>query len=134
MPQIHGGPALSEESTMQGTPDSQMHRMNTGILANNMLGSPAGTAAAGFAAVVIMSVIPLAIAAFVVSWKQKSFVVAGLLAASGAILMIPPATTMNFVIPGPIIAVVAGLVILCLGMAKGIGTIRARAKIAVTED
>jgi hypothetical protein len=124
MSQLHGGPA-SEESTMQGMSDSQMQRMNSGILGNNMLGSSAGMAAAGLAAVVLMSVIPLAAAAFVISWKQRSFVVAGLLAASGIILMILPLANMNFVIPGPIIGVLVGLVILGLGVAKGIRTARA---------
>jgi hypothetical protein len=125
MSQLHGSPASEEGSTMQGMSDSQMQRMNSGILGNNMLGSPAGMAAAGFAAVVLMDVIPLAAAAFVVSWKQRSFVVAGLLTASGVILMILPLANMNFVIPGPIIGVIVGLVILGLGVAKGIRTARA---------
>lgn len=124
MSQMHGGPA-PEESTMQGMSDSQMQGMNRGILGNNMLGSPAGMAAAGLAAVVLMGVVPLAAAAFIVSWKQRSFVVAGLLAASGIILMILPLANMNLVIPGPIIGVVVGLGILGLGVAKGIRTARA---------
>jgi hypothetical protein len=113
--QMHEGSA-SEETTMQG--------MNRGILGNNMLGSPAGMAAAGFAAVVIMGVIPLAGAAFVISWKQRSFVVAGLLVAGGIIVMILPLANMNFVIPGPIIVVVVGLAIFGLGVAKGITSAR----------
>jgi hypothetical protein len=116
MSQMHGGPA-TEESTMQ--------RMNQGILGNNILGSPATMPAAGFAAVVVMSVISLAVAAFVISWKQRSFVVAGLLGASGIILMILPLANMNFVFPGPIIGVIVGLVILGLGVTKGIKTARA---------
>ena len=119
MSQMHGGPA-SEESQMQG-----MNQRGMGILGNNMLGGPAGMAAAGFAAVVLMGVIPLAAAAFVISWKQRSFMVAGLLAASGVILVILPLANMNFVIPGPIIGVVVGLGILGLGVAKGIRTARA---------
>ena len=110
MSQVHGGPA--SESTMQ--------EMDQGILRNNMLGSPAGMAAAGLATVVLLGVISLAAAAFVVSWKHRSFVVAGLLAASGIILMILPLANMNFMIPGPIIGVVVGLGILGLGVAKGI--------------
>jgi hypothetical protein len=116
MSQMHGGPA-TEESTMQ--------RMNQGILGNNILGSPATMPAAGFAAVVVMSVISLAVAGFVISWKQRSFVVAGLLGASGIILMILPLANMNFVFPGPIIGVIVGLVILGLGVTKGIKTARA---------
>jgi hypothetical protein len=99
--------------------------MNQGLIGNNMLGSPKTLPAGGLAAVVIMGVIPFATAAFVVSWKQRSFVVAGLLAASGIILMILPLANMNFVIPGPIIGVVVGLAILGLGVTKGIRTARA---------
>ena len=68
--------------------------------------------------------IALAAAAFVVSWKQSSFVVAGLLAASGIVLMILPLSNMNFVFPGPIIGVVVGLAVFGLGMTKGIKTSR----------
>lgn len=114
MSQMHGGPA----------PDSQMQGMNQGLIGNNMLGSPATLPAGGLAAVVVMGAIALATAAFVVSWKQRSFVVAGLLAASGVILMILPLANMNFVIPGPIIGVVVGLAIFGLGVAKGIRTVR----------
>lgn len=117
MSQMHGGGPAAEESTMQ--------TMNQGILGNNILGSPATMPAAGFAAVVVMGVILLAAAAFVISWKQRSFVVAGLLAASGIILMILPLANMNFVFPGPIIGVVVGLAILGLGVTKGIKTARA---------
>jgi hypothetical protein len=115
MSQMHGGPA-SEESTMQG--------MNQGLIGNNMLGSPKTLPAGGLAAVVVMGAIILAAAAFVISWKQRSFVVAGLLAASGIILMILPLANMNFVFPGPIIGVVVGLAIFGLGVAKGIRTAR----------
>ena len=115
--QMHGsGPA--SDSQMQG---------GMGIIGNNILGSPAGMAAAGLAAVVVMGVVPLAAAAYVISWKQRSFAVAGLLAASGVILMILPLANMNFAIPGPIIGVVAGLAILGLGVAKGIRTAKTAA-------
>jgi hypothetical protein len=124
MSQMHGGPA-SEESTMQGMSESQMQGMNQGLIGNNILGSPATLPAGGLAVIVVTSAIALAAAAFVVSWKQRSFLVAGLLAASGIILMILPLTYMNFVIPGPIIGVIVGLVILGLGVAKGIRTARA---------
>jgi hypothetical protein len=114
MSQMHGGGLAAEEPTMQG--------MNQGILGNNILGSPTTMPAAGFAAVVVMGVILLAIAAFVISWKQNSFVVAGLLVASGIILMILPIANMNFIFPGPIIGVIVGLAILGLGATKGIKT------------
>src|SRR5918992_2877362 len=112
MSQMHSGGLASEESQMQG--------MNQGVIGNNMLGSPAGMAAAGLAAVVIYGAIALTAATYVISWKQRSFVVAGLLAASGIILMILPLANMNFEIPGPIIGVVVGLAILGLGVAKAI--------------
>ena len=82
-------------------------------------------AAAGFAAVVLMVVIPLAAAAYIVSWKQRSFLVPGLLAASGIILMILPLANMNFVIPGPIIGFIVGVGIVGIGVAKGIRMARA---------
>jgi hypothetical protein len=125
MSQIHGGPASEEQSTMQRMSDPQVQGMNSGILGKNMLGSPEGMAAAGFAAVVLMVVIPLAAAAYIVSWKQRSFLVLGLLAASGIILMILPLANMNFVIPGPIIGFVVGLGIVGIGVAKGIRMARA---------
>jgi hypothetical protein len=102
--------------------ESQMQGMNQGLIGNNILGSPATLPAGGLAVIVVTSAIALAAAAFVVSWKQRSFLVAALLAASGIILMILPLANMNFVIPGPIIGVIVGLMILGLGVAKGIRT------------
>jgi hypothetical protein len=128
MAQMHGGGPASD-SQMQGMSESEMQRMQQGgmlgILGNNMLGSPATMSAAGLAAVVLMGAISLATAAFVISWKQRSYLIAGLLAASGITLMILPLANLNFVIPGPIIGVVVGLGILGLGVAKGIRTARA---------
>ena len=124
MSQMHGDPASEEESTMQGMSESQMQGMNQGLMGNNMLGSPATLPAGGLAVVVVTSAITFAVAAFVISWKQRSFVVAGLLATSGIILTILPLANMNFVIPGPIIGVAVGLAIFGLGVAKGIRTAR----------
>jgi hypothetical protein len=124
MSQMHGGPASEEESTMQGMSESQMQGMNQGLIGNNMLGSPATLPAGGLAVVVVTSAITFAVAAFAISWNQRSFVLAGLLAASGIILMILPLAKMNFVIPGPIIGVAVGLAIFGLGVAKGIRTAR----------
>lgn len=121
--QMHGG-AASDDSTMQGMSDSEMQGMNQGLIGNNMLGSPKTLPAGGLAAAVVMGVIPLATAAYVVSWKQNSYLVAGLLGASGIILMILPLANMNFMIPGPIIGVVVGLAILGLGIVTGIKTAR----------
>jgi hypothetical protein len=127
MAQMHGGLAsMGEESTMQGMSESQMQGgMNQGLIGNNILGSPKTLPAGGLAVIVVTSAIALAVAAFVVSWKQRSFVVSGLLTASGIILMIHPLANMNFMIPGPMIGVIVGLVILGLGVLKGIRTARA---------
>jgi hypothetical protein len=123
--QMHGGPASSEESTRQGMSQSQMQATNQGLIGNNILGSPETLPAGGLAVVVVVSAIVLAAAAFIVSRNQRSFVVAGLLAASGVVLMILPLANMNFAIPGPIMGVVVGLVIVGLGVAKGIKTAKA---------
>ena len=128
MAQIHVGGSVSEEkqeSSMQQMSESQMQGigMNQGLTGNNILGSPATLPAGGLAVIVVTTAIALAAAAFVVSWKQRSFLVAGLLAVSGIILMILPLANMNFVIPGPIIGVIAGLVILGLGVAKTVRTV-----------
>jgi hypothetical protein len=127
MAQMHGGVPTSEQgSTMQEMPESQMQGgMNQGLIGNNILGSPKTLPAGGLAVNVVAGAIVLAAAAFLVSWKQRSFVVAGLLTASGIILMILPLANMNFGIPGPIIGVIVGLVILGLGLVKGIRTARA---------
>jgi hypothetical protein len=125
MAQMHGGvPASTEEgSTMQGMSESQMQGgMNQGLIGNNILGSPKTLPAGGLAVNVVAGAITFAIAAFVISWKQRSYVIAGLLAASGIILMILPLANINFGIPGPIIGVIVGLVIVGLGVAKGITT------------
>jgi hypothetical protein len=124
MAQMHGGPAsVEEKSTMQGMSQSQMQGgMNQGLIGNNILGSPKTLPTGGLAVNVVAGAIAFSIAAFVISWKQRSYLVAGLLTASGIILMILPLANMNFVIPGPIIGVIAGLMILGLGVAKGIRT------------
>lgn len=117
MSQMHGGIPASD-SQMQGG-------MNQGLIGNNILGSPKTLPAGGLAVNVVAGAIAFSIAAFVISWKQRSYLVAGLLAASGIILMILPLANMNFMIPGPIIGVIVGLVILGLGAAKGIRTAKA---------
>jgi hypothetical protein len=79
--------------------------------------------------------IPLAVAALVVSWNQRSFLVAGLLAASGIIGMIPGLIATGYlsviVFPGPIYGVIYGLGIFGLGAAKGIRTTRTATATAV---
>ena len=97
------------------------------LVLTTVLGGPALLQSAGLAAVLAISAIALAASAFAVSWKQRSFVVAGLLTAAGIIIIIPPMIALaniNFaviVFPGPIIGVIFGLVILGLEVAKGIG-------------
>jgi hypothetical protein len=96
------------------------------LVLTNVLGGPALLQSAGLAAAIVISAIALSVAALVVSWKQRSFVVAGLLAASGIILMIPAIIATGYfaviVFPGPILGVIFGLVIFGLGVAKGIRT------------
>jgi hypothetical protein len=69
-----------------------------------------------------------ATAAFVISWKQRSFLVAGLLAASGITFMVPALIATGYLtvisLPGPILGVISGLGIFGLGVAKGIRTAR----------
>ncbi len=98
-----------------------------------VVGGPAVLQQAGVAMAFVMSAIALAAAAFVMSWKQKSFPIAGLLAASGAILMIPGLIATGYlsiiVFPGPIMGVIFGLIIFGLGVAQGIRTARSTAVI-----
>jgi hypothetical protein len=88
------------------------------------------TAGPGLAPVLGIGAIVLATAAFAVSWKQGSFLVAGLLAAGGttfAISGLIALANINFAFiefPGPILGVILGLPILGLGIAKGIRTAR----------
>jgi hypothetical protein len=92
-----------------------------------------GIALLGLAVGTVLNItsIALSAAAFAVSWKQRSYLVAGLLGITGAIYMIPglvALASINFaviVFPGPILGVIFGLGILGLGLAKGIRTARA---------
>jgi hypothetical protein len=91
-----------------------------------------GIAVLGLAAGTALNISSLALsaAAFAVSWKQRSFVVAGLLAVAGIIYMIPGLVALAsisfavIVFPGPILGVIFGLAVFGLGAAKGIGTAR----------
>jgi hypothetical protein len=91
-----------------------------------VVGGPAVLQQAGVAMVFVISAIALAVAAFIVSRKQRSFLIAGLLAASGIILMIPGLIATAYlaviVFPGPILGVIFGIIIFGLGVAKGIRT------------
>jgi hypothetical protein len=94
-----------------------------------VVGGPAVLQSAGLAQTLGIGAIVLAVAAFIVSWKQKSFPVAGLLAASGIIFIMPALIATGFltviVFPGPILGVIFGLLIFGLGVAKGIRTVGA---------
>jgi hypothetical protein len=83
---------------------------------------------AWFGPVVPIIAVALATAAFVVSWKHSSFLVAGLLAASGIIFMVTSMIATDFfaviVVPGPILGAIFGVAIFGLGVAKGIRTAR----------
>jgi hypothetical protein len=87
-----------------------------------------GALRAGLAPWPGIGIIVLAAAAFVVSWKQKSYLVAGLLAASGVTGIIAGVINTQYfaviMFPGPILGVIIGLGILGVGMAKGIITVR----------
>jgi hypothetical protein len=93
-----------------------------------------GTGPAWFVPVVPIGVLGLATAAYIVSSKQRSFLVAGLLAVSGVLLMIPSLIATGYleiiVLPGPILGVIIGLGIFGLGVAKGIRTARTEVVIA----
>ena len=92
------------------------------------IGITQGTVPQWFGPIFGIVAILLAVIAFVMSRKQRSFVVAGLLAVSGIVYMIPgliALVVMNFpasLFPGPVISVILGLVMFGLGMAKGITT------------
>jgi hypothetical protein len=95
------------------------------VLANTVSGVVLRT---GLVAELGLGAIPLAVAALVMSWKQRSFLVAGLLAASGIIGMIPGLIATGYlsfiVFPGPINGVIYGLGIFGLGAASGVRTTR----------
>ncbi|MDQ3967001.1 MAG: hypothetical protein M3275_01235 [Thermoproteota archaeon] len=95
------------------------------VLANTVSGVVLRT---GLVAELGLGAIPLAVAAFAMSWNQRSLLVAGLLAASGIIGMIPGLIATGYlsviVFPGPIYGVIYGFVIFGLGVAKGVRTAR----------
>jgi hypothetical protein len=88
-----------------------------------------GTGPAWFVPVVPVGVLGVATAAFMVSRRQRSYLVAGFLIASGIVFMIPAIIATGYlaviVIPGPILGIISGLGILGLGIAKSIRTARA---------
>lgn len=81
-----------------------------------------GALQAGLAPWSGIGVILLATAAFAMSWHQRSFLVAGLLVASGMVGLLYGLIVTGFfstiVFPGPIIGVIIGFAIIGLGAAK----------------
>lgn len=81
-----------------------------------------------FGPVIPLVSVALASGSFVLSWKRRSFLVTGLLAASGMIFAVTSVIATNYFavldVPGPILGVVFGLAIFGMGIAKGIGTAR----------
>jgi hypothetical protein len=96
-----------------------------------------GALRAGLAPWPGIGAIMMATAAFVVSRNQRSFLVAGLLIASGIVGLTYGLIVTEFfaviVFPGPVFGVIIGLPIFGLGMAKGIEAARAgRSKMATS--
>lgn len=85
-----------------------------------------GTGPAWLIPVIPLGVLGLATASYIISRGQRSFLVAGLLAISGILLMIPALIATGYlsviVLPGPILGVISGLGIFGLGVAKCIRT------------
>jgi hypothetical protein len=102
------------------------------VLANTVSGVVLRT---GLVPVLGIGAIAPAVAAFVMSWKQRSFLVAGLLAASGHVGLIYGLIATGYlaviVFPGPIYGVIYGLGLFGLGVAKGIRTARTATATAV---
>jgi hypothetical protein len=95
----------------------------------NAVGNVALITKVGPTPVFSLVAIVLASAAFIVSWKIKSYLVTGLLAASGIVFMVPALNAMGYsfdviVFPGPILGIIFGLAIFGLGMIIGIRSAR----------
>ena len=89
-----------------------------------------GALRAGLAPWPGIGVAALAIAAFAVSQGRRSFVVAGLLAASGVVGIVYALVQTEFLtassFPGPIFGIILGLPILGLGLAEAVAATRDR--------
>ena len=74
--------------------------------------------------------IALSAAAFIVSWGQRSYLVAGLLVAAGIVYTMHLAPFLGdhgvIAFPGPVVGLFVGHVILGLGVAKSIGSTTTR--------
>jgi hypothetical protein len=89
-----------------------------------------GALRAGLAPWPGIAFVAMATAAFVLSGKQASFLVAGLLAASGVLSVVYGLVQTEFLagatFPGPVFGVIIGLPVLGLGVAKVVTTSRSR--------
>ncbi|MDQ3847507.1 MAG: hypothetical protein M3261_00960 [Thermoproteota archaeon] len=104
----------------------------------NAIGNVALVTKVGPTPVLSLVAIVLALSAFVVSWKFSSFIFAGLLAVSGIIFMVPALNAMGYsfdaiVFPVPILGIIFGLVIVGLGIIKGIKSARSAESASVTQ-
>jgi hypothetical protein len=92
-----------------------------------------GTGPAWFVPAVPLGAVGLATAAFIVSKKQRSILVGGLLATGGILVTISSLIATGFLaivtVPGPIIGVFIGLGIFGLGVAKSFETVKRSASI-----
>lgn len=97
------------------------------LLLANAIGG-AAVVVAGLAPVLGITAMALATASFAVSYRQKSYAIAGMLAAAGAALFIPALMATGYlavlIIPGPILGVIFGLYVIGLGAAKGAASAR----------
>jgi hypothetical protein len=89
-----------------------------------------GALRAGLAPWPGIAVVVMATTAYVLSREEPSFLVAGLLAASGMVGLVYGLVATEFLaaatFPGPIFGVIIGLPVLGLGVANGVETARAR--------
>jgi hypothetical protein len=104
----------------------------------NAIGNVAVVTKVGPTPVLSLAAIVLASATFVVSWKFSSLIVAGLLAVSGVVFMVPALNAMGYsfgaiVFPGPILGIIFGLVIVGLAIIKGIKSARRAESASVTQ-
>jgi hypothetical protein len=95
----------------------------------NMAGGLALLQTTAVATAFVIGAVVLSIAAFVLSLRNRSIVVAAMLGVTGIMVMIPAMAATGYfaaiVFPGPIIGVFFGLGVIGMGVAKGVGTARA---------
>jgi Na+-transporting NADH:ubiquinone oxidoreductase subunit NqrA len=109
--------------------DNQITGMQRGMSGHASL---AASHFAGLSGSHVPGLVALALSgvAFAVSWNRRSYLVAGLLFATGILYTIHLAPFLGdhsiIAFSGPVVGLFIGHVILALGLAKGIGSARAR--------